>query len=105
MSEQSNNQGRAYEYICIMTLCEEIQKVRPANVLLNSAYKVNKNAWDSISTPLQEILTESAKAATATIFDMEPMILERGKDMLVLKFQTDDEGKEGDIRDISTKSK
>ena len=100
MSEQSNNQGRAYEYICIMTLCEEIQKIRPAIVLLNSAYTANKNAWDSISKPLQQILTESAKAATATIFDMEPMILEQGEDMVVLKFQTDKEGKEGDVRDI-----
>lgn len=27
MSEQSNNQGRAYEYICVLTLCEEIQKL------------------------------------------------------------------------------
>ena len=100
MSEQSNNQGRAYEYICIMTLCEEIQKISPAIVLLNSAYTANKNAWDSISAPLQQILTESAKAATATIFDMEPMILEQGEDMVVLKFQTDKEGKEGDVRDI-----
>jgi len=100
MSEQSNNQGRAYEYICIMTLCEEIQKIRPAIVLLNSAYTANKNAWDSISAPLQQILTESAKAATATIFDMEPMILEQGEDMVVLRFQTDKEGKEGDVRDI-----
>ena len=71
MSEQSNNQGRAYEYICIMTLCGEIQKVRPAIVLLNSAFTANKNAWDSISVPLQDILLESAKAATATIFDMD----------------------------------
>ena len=76
MSEQSNNQGRAYEYICIMTLCEEIQKIRPAIVLLNSAYYANESAWNSIPAPLQGILAESAKAATATIFDMEPMILE-----------------------------
>ena len=100
MSEQSNNQGRAYEYICIMTLCEEIQKARPATVLLNSAYTANKNAWESISTPLQEILTESAKAAVVTIFDMEPMILEQSDDIVVLKLQTDKEGKEGDVRDI-----
>ena len=100
MSEQSNNQGRAYEYICIMTLCNEIQKFRPAMVLLNSAYTANKNAWNNITTPLQEILKDSAKAAIATIFDMEPMILEQGDDMVVLKFQIDQKGKEGDVRDI-----
>lgn len=100
MSEQSNNQGRAYEYICIMTLCEEIQKIRPAIVVLNSAYYANETAWNSIPTPLQGILVESAKAATATIFDMEPMILEKGEDLVVLKFQIDKEGQEGDVRDI-----
>ncbi len=100
MSEQSNNQGRAYEYICIMTLCEEIQKIRPAIVIINSALTANKSAWDSMSPLFQQVLKESAKAATATIFDMEPMILEKGEDMLSLKFQTDNEGKEGDVRDI-----
>lgn len=100
MSEQSNNQGRAYEYICVLTLCEEIQKIRPAIVQINSALNANANAWNSISTFLQNLLTESAKAATATIFDMEPMLLEEGEDLVVLTCQTDKEGKEGDVRDI-----
>ena len=100
MSEQSNNQGRAYEYICVLTLCEEIQKVRPAIVQINSALNANANAWNSISPFLQNVLTESAKATTATIFDMEPMLLEEGEDMVVLTCQTDKEGKDGDVRDI-----
>jgi hypothetical protein len=49
---------------------------------------------------LQNVLTESAKATTATIFDMEPMLLEEGEDMVVLTCQTDKEGKDGDVRDI-----
>ena len=100
MSEQSNNQGRAYEYICVLTLCEEIQKVRPAMVQINSALNANVNAWNSISPFLQNVLTESAKATTATIFDMEPMLLEEGEDLVVLTCQTDKEGKDGDVRDI-----
>lgn len=100
MSEQSNNQGRAYEYICVLTLCEEIQKLRPAIVQINSALNANANAWNSLSPVLQNILTESAKATVGTIFDMEPMLLEEGEDMVVLTCQTDSEGKEGDVRDI-----
>ena len=100
MSNQSNNQGRAYEYICAMTLAYEIKKVRPVLVQINSALQANKNAWDSMSTELQETMTESAKAAVLTIFDMEPMILEEGEDLVVLTLQTDKEGKEGDVRDI-----
>ncbi len=100
MSNQSNNRGRAYEYICIMTLGEEIQKIRPAIVQTNSALVANKSAWDSMTAEFQNILTQSAKAAVATIFDMEPMILEPGEDMLVLYSQIDNEGQGGDVRDI-----
>ena len=36
----------------------------------------------------------------STIFEMEPMIIENGDDILTLHIQTDNEGKEGDVRDI-----
>lgn len=100
MSKQSNNQGRAYEYICITTLLNEIIKVRSAEVIHNSAYQAALNAWNSMPESFQYILRESASAAVDTIFDMEPMILEQSADMLTLKIQTDNEGKEGDVRDI-----
>ena len=38
MSEQSNNQGRAYEFICLLTLSQEINKIRKAEIEVNSAY-------------------------------------------------------------------
>lgn len=100
MSEQSNNQGRAYEYICLITLSNKINKIRKAEIVENSAYYAACHAWKLISQGLQTILKESAKAAVATIFDMEPMILEQSSDILKLKIQTDNEGKEGDVRDI-----
>lgn len=100
MSEQSNNQGRAYEYICITTLLDQILKVRTAEVIRNSAYSAALHAWELMPEGFQYILRESASAAVDTIFDMEPMILEQSPDMLTLKIQTDNEGKEGDVRDI-----
>ena len=100
MSEQSNNQGRAYEYICLTTLCNEIGKLRSVEIEQNSAYNAAFHAWSLISPLFQNILTESAKSAVATIFDMEPMIIEPSDDLLKLKIQTDNEGKDGDVRDI-----
>lgn len=100
MSEQSNNQGRAYEYICLITLCEEINKIRKAEIIDNSAFQAAYHAWELMTASFQSILAESAAAAVATIFDMEPMILEQSSDTLKLKIQTDNEGKEGDVRDI-----
>lgn len=100
MSVQSNNQGRAYEYICLLTLNEEINKIRKSEIIENSAFIAAKNAWNFVDDNFKSLLSESAKAAVQTIFDMEPMIIEDGNDVLKLQIQTDNEGKEGDVRDI-----
>lgn len=100
MSEQSNNQGRAYEYICLTTLYNEISKFRSVEIEQNSAYNAAFHAWSQVGQVFQGILLDSAKAAVATIFDMEPMIIEKSDDLLKLKIQTDNEGKDGDVRDI-----
>lgn len=100
MSSASNDQGRAYEYICLITLTEEINKFRLAVIDKNSSYEAAQNAWNNIDAQLKEILTESAKAAVLTIFDLEPLIIEDGNDQLDLKIQKDSEGEIGDVRDI-----
>lgn len=100
MSDLSNNQGRAYEFICLLTLSQEINKIRKAEIEINSSYHAAKHAWIAISEELKSILAQSATAAVSTIFDMEPMIIENSDDILTLKIQTDNEGKEGDVRDI-----
>ena len=100
MSDQSNNQGRAYEYVCLITLSNEINKVRKAEIIINSAYKAAEHAWSLMPDGFKSILSSSASAVVSTIFDMEPMIIEKDDDALTLKIQTDNEGKEGDVRDI-----
>lgn len=100
MSEQSNNQGRAYEYICLTTLYDEIIKLRSVEIEQNSAYIAASHAWSLISPLFQNVLIESAKSVVATIFDMEPMIIEPSDKILKMKIQTDNEGKDGDVRDI-----
>ena len=100
MNSASNDQGRAYEYICLMALAEEINKFRLAVIDKNSSYEAAQNAWNSIDAQLKEILTESAKAAVLTIFDLEPLIIEDGNDQLDLKIQKDSAGEIGDVRDI-----
>ena len=100
MSIQSNNQGRAYEYICINTLNNEINKYRKSEIVKNSALMADEHAWNLINSELKTLLIESANAVISTIFEMEPMILENDNDLLTLKIQTDSEGKDGDVRDI-----
>lgn len=100
MSSQSNDQGRAYEYICLLTLETEIRKFRPATIDKNSSFYAAQRAWDSVSTQLQDNLTMGAEAAVQTIFDLEPLIVEDGDDELELFIQPDTKGEEGDVRDI-----
>lgn len=100
MSDLSNNQGRAYEYICLLTLSEEINKIRKAEIDKNSAYRAAEHAWSFMPDGFKSILSSSASAVVSTIFDMEPMIIEDCDDILTLKIQTDNEGKDGDVRDI-----
>ncbi len=100
MSKNSNNQGRAYEYACLITLKKNIEKIRPAKIEENSSYYAAKRAWEAIDEDLKAILSKSAKAAANTIFELEPLISEDGDDMLNLLIQADEKGEDGDVRDI-----
>ena len=100
MSDKSNNQGRAYEFSYLTTLFEEISKVRPAKIEKNSSYFAAERAWNTLTDSEKTIYKVSALAGATTIFDLEPLILDDGDDELELKIQSDDKGKEGDVRDV-----
>lgn len=100
MSAQSNNNGRAYEYACLTTLCNSIGKVRKAQIIDNSSLHAAKRAWDTLQPGVQSLYRLSAESIVATVFALEPRILENCGDVLNLYIQTDDKGKLGDVRDI-----
>ena len=100
MSKQSNDKGRAYEYICLQTLYREINSIRPAKIVENSSFHAAHRAWEAIDISTRGTLIISAKAAVATLFDMEPMIIEDSEDVLELFIQPDTQGEVGDVRDI-----
>ena len=49
MSNKSNNQGRAYEFSYLITLFEEISKIRPAKIEENSSYFAAERAWNTLT--------------------------------------------------------
>lgn len=100
MSNKSNNQGRAYEFSYLITLFEEISKKRPARIEENSSYFSAERAWNTLTDSEKTIYKVSALAGVNTILDLEPLILDDGDDELELKIQSDDKGKEGDVRDV-----
>ncbi|MCD8091760.1 MAG: HaeIII family restriction endonuclease [Bacteroides sp.] len=100
MSSKSNDQGRAYEFVCLLTLKEEIKKLRPVDIIKNSSYSAAERAWGTLSNEMQKTYKESSYVAVAKIFELEPRIVEDNNDVLELLIQTDAKGKEGDVRDI-----
>ena len=100
MSNLSNDQGRAYEFVCLQTLHREIAKHRPAQIVENSSFLAALNAWNTLSETEQHTYQRSAEAAVATLFSLEPLILEQGNDMLEIFIQPDQAGQQGDVRDI-----
>lgn len=100
MTNKSNNQGRAYEYIFLITLDSMINVKRKAKIDKNSSYLAAERGWNAIGKDIQQTLTISAKAAVPVLFDLEPMILEDDGDMLELRIQKDSKGETGDVRDI-----
>lgn len=100
MSSKSNNQGRAYEFSYLITLFEEISKIRPVKIEKNSSYFAAERAWNTLKVSDKTIYKVSALAGVNTIFELEPLILDDGYDELELKIQSDDKGKEGDVRDV-----
>lgn len=100
MSSKSNDQGRAYEFISLLTLAEEVQMLRPVTIIKNSSYFAAKRSWGTLSNEMKNAYKASSYVAVAKIFDLEPRILEDCEDVLELLIQADAKGKEGDVRDI-----
>ena len=100
MSNKSNNQGRAYEFICLLTLNEEINKIRPVRIIINSSYLAAQRAWKTLNAAMQNLYKISSYAAVAKIVALEPRMIEKGEDVLDLLIQADEKGESGDVRYI-----
>lgn len=100
MTSKSNDHGRGYEYICLLSLYEAIKKIRTAQIVKNSSFMAAETAWDSLESHEQALYSLSAKSTIDTIFALEPNLIENTSDMLSLYIQKDKNGEEADVRDI-----
>lgn len=100
MSNASNNQGRAYEFICLNSLYQAISTIRPAKIIRNSSYYAAEKAWNTLTNGDQTLYVLSAKSTIDTIFALEPNIIEESADILSLYIQDDKHGEDADVRDI-----
>ena len=100
MSSKSNDKGRAYEFAYLNTLHDEISKYKTSNIEKNSSYHAAERALNTLDESEKEVYKLSALAGTNAILELEPLILDEGDDEVELKIQTDNMGKDGDVRDV-----
>lgn len=108
MSNKSNTQGRAYEYACLISLKDEIEKACIRNnssctVIINENLPEIKNckkAWDDLSQDNKNIYYISSEAAALQILELEPMLDCINESEIELRIQPDRKGIDGDVRDI-----
>lgn len=105
MSNKSNNQGRAYEFVWIEILYQALQNIRPIKIVKNSSFVSNKNCFEFLSEDQKNLYKISANSALDTIFELEPRICEIADDELTLEILKDEFGIKGDVRDIVIRRK
>lgn len=101
MSSKSNDQGRAFEYACIIELKDRIADTRPVAVDEESVMAAHR-AWETQSESEQKAYLRAADAFIDTLFSAEPLILECDgpDDTVVLSINKDSDAEGGDVRDI-----
>ena len=100
MSNLSNYYGRAYEYAFLLVLKEVVEPYRNIIIEKNSSFIASQKAWNLINNNIQSKYLLSARAGVKLILDLEPLIIEDGKDDLDVMLQPDQMGKMGDVRDL-----
>ena len=101
MSSKSNDQGRAFEYACIVELKDRIEDVRPVMIDEESVVAARR-AWETQSETEHNMYLRAADAFIDTLFSAEPLILEcdGDDDIIVLSINKDSDAEGGDVRDI-----
>ncbi|MBR4498816.1 MAG: HaeIII family restriction endonuclease [Bacteroidales bacterium] len=97
----STIKGKAYEYACVVALDKIVSKYRKITIENNESLKIAKDRFGQITSKEQKEMLLSAHAGISSILQMEPRIIEDGKDSLSVSLQPDNVAKQfGDIRDI-----
>ncbi|GMO65991.1 MAG: hypothetical protein Ta2A_13910 [Treponemataceae bacterium] len=94
--------GKAYEYACILALQKIVASIRTLRIESNESLNIAKSRYkNDISAEERKVMLLSATAGIQAIIEMEPKIIEDGKDELVVSLQPDNIATEfGDIRDV-----
>lgn len=101
-TRNSSIKGKAYEYACVLALQKIVSPIRSIELEQNESLRIARSRYeDDISDEERSEMLLSAKAGIETVIEMEPKIVEDGRDTLTVCLQPDSVAEQaGDIRDI-----
>lgn len=105
MSNASNNQGRAYEFICLLSLSDAINAIRPAQVIHNTSYDAAQRAWETLVLMSKHYIHLVQNLQSTQYLHLNQILSKVSDDVLNLYIQTDQHGEEADVRDIIIEEK
>ena len=76
----STIKGKAYEYACVVALDKIVSNYRKIVIEDNESLKIAKDRFQQITSKEQKEMLLSAHAGITSILQMEPRIIEDGKE-------------------------
>lgn len=101
MSKSQTITGKAFEYACLQAFKNRLERAGKTVTAENTtdAYNTAQKAYDSLDSAAKAKYDLAAETAVKLVFPLEPM-LENGSGTVLLSLNTDDKGKQGDVRDL-----
>ena len=84
-TRNSSIKGKAYEYACVLALQKIVSPIRSIELEQNESLRIARSRYeDDISDEERSEMLLSAKAGIETVIEMEPKIVEDGRDTLTV---------------------
>ncbi len=94
-------QGKAFEYACLLCLYESLRHTQSVSIVENESYNIAKRYYEGVGEEMQSSLDQASVAALGAILRLEPRLKHPdGNEPLIISLQEDAKGKDGDVRDV-----
>lgn len=101
MSGIQTQNGKAFEYACLMSLYNMLSADQQVEIVNSAPLVTAQTSYNSLSNGMKNNLTRAANAAARVIIRLEPQLEYPSSNIpLFLSLQMDRQGQLGDVRDV-----
>lgn len=101
MSQNTMQNGKAFEYACLTALNDKFSAYQNVNVIDSAQLRTARACYEALSLKARRDMCLAAEAMRRVIVRLEPKLENfRQDDVLTLALQSDQRGQAGDVRDV-----